>query len=57
MWDRITEAIGKALAYAVLAALAWYAVSPFLEAPQEFQRGLFSGLVMAYIVFLIFRSH
>ncbi len=56
MWDRITEAFGKAIAYVFLAGLAWYAVSPFWEAPLEFQRGLFSGLVIAYVAFLIFKS-
>ena len=56
MYERIADAIGKAVAYIVLAGIAWYFLSPLREAPAEFQRGLFSGLVMAYVVSLILKS-
>ncbi|CAA2139605.1 hypothetical protein [Hyphomicrobium sp. ghe19] len=56
MFDRIAEALGRALGYAVLAGLAWYSLAPFFEAPAEFQKGLISGLVIAYVASLIFKA-
>lgn len=56
MYERIADAVGKAVAYVVLAGLAWYFLAPLREAPPEFQRGLIGGLVLAYVVSIVIRA-